>query len=124
MDPKIGEQVRAKVREALAAQPFRDMPHFDDVVEAAATAALHIAHVLSTGGGGDLPKRIANLETQADAAEDAVKDLTNRVVALEAIGASVRQASAASPAPKAAEAKAVEDPKASDDGKKAASKKD
>ncbi len=116
MDPDIGEQVRTKVREALAAQPYRGMPHFDDVVEAAATAALHVAHVLATSEGGDLATRVANLEAQGDRVEveafrrvtaavakaDAVaaelQAAVTRITALEAIGASQRQASAAAPA--------------------------
>jgi len=121
MDPNIGEQVRAKVREALAAQPFRGMPHFDDVVEAAATAALHVAHVLATSAGGDLATRVANLEAQGDrveveafrrvtaaldkagAVEAALREAVTRIGALEAIGASQRQAAIASqePAPAA-----------------------
>lgn len=71
MDHRIAEQVRAKIREALAAQPFRGAPDFDDVVEASATAALHVAHALTVGGTATeaLTVQVNSLKARLAAAE-------------------------------------------------------
>lgn len=97
MGTDIATKVRAAVQAALAAQPFRGAPSFDDVEAAAVASALHVVQTIGAGDGAEkaasLEKQLRALQSVTDAQEATLREAVARIAALEAIGASQRQAS-------------------------------